>query len=393
MMVEQWLIEIVKGIGRFFLNPLFYWSIFLIFIVGYIRIQRERKYFGFKVFDVFTEWKNTWVISIVIGLIISMIMLGIGFVFSYEIILLLSIVMIILSLTFKLTLLSASYTIGITYILLLLSPLLLKYQTYLNIDIFSEVNFTGIIILMGIFLIVEGIMLRRIKREETLPMLTLGNRGFWIGQHHLKKLSVIPFLVLVPTGLITPFASFWPYFSIGGESYSLVLIPFLIGFDYVVQGSLPQEAAKKLAKSFYVLGLIIILIGIGSIFISWLSITAVLIAIIGREFINYKHRTEDKNNIAYFSQVASGLKVLSVIPGTPGYRLGILAGETIVKVNNQEINNTEDFYVSLQESGAYFKIAILDDANEVRFVQGALYEGDHHKLGLIFTETPHHMKS
>lgn len=393
MMVEQWLIEIVKGIGRFFLNPLFYWSIFLIFIVGYIRIQRERKYFGFKVFDVFTEWKNTWVISIVIGLIISMIMLGIGFVFSYEIILLLSIVMIILSLTFKLTLLSASYTIGITYILLLLSPLLLKYQTYLNIDIFSEVNFTGIIILMGIFLIVEGIMLRRIKREETLPMLTLGNRGFWIGQHHLKKLSVIPFLVLVPTGLITPFASFWPYFSIVGESYSLVLIPFLIGFDYVVQGSLPQEAAKKLAKSFYVLGLIIILIGIGSIFISWLSITAVLIAIIGREFINYKHRTEDKNNIAYFSQVASGLKVLSVIPGTPGYRLGILAGETIVKVNNQEINNTEDFYVSLQESGAYFKIAILDDANEVRFVQGALYEGDHHKLGLIFTETPHHMKS
>lgn len=388
-MLTQWLIELAKGVGMLFLNPLFYWIILLLFVVGYRRIQKERMYFGIKVFDLFSEGKNTWLMSILIGLIISLATVGIGFVFSIEMILLLSIVMIILSLTFKLSLLSASYTIGITYIVLFLSPLLLEYQTYVDVNLFSKTNFTGLVILLGVFLVVEAIMIGRTKREETYPALTLGNRGYWIGEHQLRKLTVIPFFVLVPTGLITPFASFWPYFSMGGESFSLILVPFLIGFDYTVRGSLPQEAAKKLSKSFYILGVIILALAIGSIYIPWLSMTAVFLAIIGREFINYKHRTHDREQIAYFSQVATGLKVLAVIPETPGHRLGILPGETIVKVNGAQINHAQEFYVALQESGAYFKIDILDDANEVRFVQGALYEGDHHKLGLIFTRSPY----
>lgn len=391
-MMESWLLELVKGIGKVFLNPLLYWSVLLVFIVGHRRIQQERIYFGFKIFDIFSEWKNTWMISIVLGLFISLFTVGIGLVFSYEMILLLSVVVIIMSLTFKLSMLSASYTIGITYILLLLSPLLLGSQTMIDPQLFAMTDFTSVVLLLGVFLIVEAILLGRVKREETFPTLSLSDRGVWIGQHHLKKLSVLPFFVLVPTGMITPFAAFWPYFTIGGESYSLLLVPFLIGFDYIVRGSLPQEAAKKLAKSFYVLGLVVIVLAVGSIYLSWLSMVAVLVAILGREYINYKHRTADKSKNAYFSQVESGLKVLAVTPGTPGDRLGILVGETIMKVNGQKINSVKEFYVALQESGAYFKIDIIDDANEVRFVQSALYEGDHHKLGLVFTGNPYRMK-
>lgn len=204
-----------------------------------------------------------------------------------------------------------------------------------------------------------------------------------------KKLSLIPFFVLIPSGMITPFAPFWPYFSVGDESYSIILIPFIIGFDYVVRGSLPQDAAQRISKSVYMLGLVVLLLALGSIYISWLSLIAILIAIIGREFINYKHRIDDKNSIPYFNPVAAGLKVLAIIPGTPGDRLGIHVGETILKVNNQEINSVQELYTALQESGAYFKIDVLNDENEVRFVQSALYEDDHHELGLIFAGEPY----
>ncbi len=389
IVVESWLIELLKGIGRVFLNPLLYWSFLLVFIIGYKRIQRERSHFGVKIFNVFSEWQNTWIVSILAGLFISLLTIGLGVVFSYETVLVMSIVVIVLSVTFRLTLLSASYTIGITYLLILLSPLLLKFQTFIDIDLFSMIDLTSLVILLGIFLMVEAILLRTVRREETFPELALSDRGIWVGQHHLKKLSVIPFFVLVPSGMITPFAPFWPYFSVGDESYSILLIPFIIGFDYIVRGNLPQDAAKKMSKSVSLLGLIVILLAIGSIYISWLSIIAVLIAIVGREFINYKHRVEDKSLLPYFNPVVTGLKVLAVIPGTPGDRLGILVGETIMKVNGQEIKNVQDFYIALQESGAYFKIDVLNDENEVRFVQGALYEGDHHELGLVFVGSPY----
>jgi len=388
-MVESWLTELLKGIGKVFLNPLLYWSFILIVIVGYKRIRQERKQFGVKIFDVFSEWKKTWIISLLAGLFISLLNLGLGIVLSYESILILGIVVILLSISFRLSLLSASYTMGITFLIVLLSPLLLQFQTFLGVKSFTEIDLTGIVILLSIFLFVEAILLNNVKREETFPELSMSDRGIWIGQHRLKKLSLIPFFVLIPSGMITPFAPFWPYFSIGDESYSIILVPFIIGFDYVVRGSLPQDAARRISKSVHILGLVILLLALGSIYISWLSLVAVLIAIIGREFINYKHRVEDKNAIPYFNPVAAGLKVLAVIPGTPGDRLGIQVGETILKVNNEEINSVQGLYTALQESGAYFKIDVLNDEGEVRFVQSALYEGDHHELGLTFAGEPY----
>lgn len=389
LVVEAWLLELLMGIGRVFLNPLLYWSFLLILIVGYRRIRRERNHFGVKIFNTLSESKNTWPLSILVGLLISLLTLGLGMVFSYETILVLSIVVIILSFTFRLTLLSASYTIGITFLVILLSPLLLKSQKVVDVQLFTGIDLTSLVILLGIFLFVEGILLRNVKREETFPELSLSDRGIWVGQHHLKKISVIPFFVLIPSEMITPIAPFWSFFSVGDESYSILLVPFIIGFDYVVRGSLPQDAARRISKSVSMLGFVVLLLAIGSIYIPWLSLVAVLIAIVGREFINYKHRIDDQGSLPYFNPVAAGLKVLAVIPGTPGDRLGILVGETILKVNGRVINSVQELYIALQESGAYFKIDVLDDENEVRFVQGALYEGDHHELGLIFAGEPY----
>src|SRR5699024_130286 len=100
-MVESWLTELLKGIGKVFLNPLLYWSFILIVIVGYKRIRQERKQFGVKIFDVFSEWKKTWIISLLAGLSISLLNLGLGIVLSYESILILGIVVILLSISFR----------------------------------------------------------------------------------------------------------------------------------------------------------------------------------------------------------------------------------------------------------------------------------------------------
>lgn len=383
-MVDWLFIELSKGIGRVFLNMLLYWSILLIILAGYRRIMRERKDFGFKIFDLFSEWKGTWGISIGSGLVISMITLGVGIVFTYETVLLLSIVVIILSLNYNLSLLSASYTIGVTYVLFLLAPKVLSSLSSDAHYLFSNPNFTGLVILLGLFLIVESLLLRKTKRNDTYPYLELSNRGALIGSHHIKKMSLIPFFVLIPSGLITPIAPFWPYFSLGEETYSLLLVPFIVGFNYVVTGSLPQKAAHRLSKRLLVLGLIVLFIAAGSVYLPWLSLFAVIVAILGRELINYKFRVEDKQKVPYFTQMEKGLKVLSVIPGSPADELDVLVGEVVIKVNGYPINNVDQFYESLQKNAAYFKLDILNDAGEVRFVQGALYEEDHHELGLIF---------
>lgn len=392
ILTEAWLIEIAKGIGMIFLNPLLYWSIFFVFIVGYRRVKKERMDFGIKVFDVFAEWKGTWMFSLLFGIVLSLITIGVGIVFSYETILLLCMVVILFSLTFKFTLLSASYTIGITYLMLLLLPFLLENQSYVKADLFSQTNFIGLAILLGIFLIAEAVLLFRVKRNESFPGLVLGNRGAWVGQHRIRKLSMIPFFTLVPAEVITPFAPFWPYFSIGESSYSLILVPFVIGFDFMIRGSLPKSAAATLAKATAFLGVIVLLMAVGGIYLFWLSFLSVVIAILGREYIRYRHNVNDRKGIPYFHQINNGLKVLGIIPGSPADRLKILSGETISKVNGKKVNSEAAFYLFLQDSGSFFKLEILDDAGEIRLLQSAFYEGEHHELGLLFTTEPYRNK-
>lgn len=390
-LVVSWSIELLKGIGKLFLNPLTYWSVFLMFLVGYKRIKVERKQFGLKLFESFSEWISTWKLSLFIGLFISLITIGGGMVFSYDTIILLGIVTIILSLTFNYSMLSPSYTIGFTFILILLSPLILEKQSFINQELFTGVNFTSLAVLLGLFLFIEAILLMRTERNATYPELVLSERGVWIGQHRLKKLSIIPFFVIVPSGLITPFAPFWPFFDIGGESYGLLLIPFLLGFNHVVRGALPQLSAKKLAKSMTFLAFLVLVIALGSIYepLSWFSIIAVIIAILGREFINFKHRINDKEVSDYFQPIDDGVKVLGVIQNSPADRLGILVGEKIVKVNSQKIYDRNQFYNCLSDTSVNFKLEIIDDAGEMRYVQSSLYEGDHHELGIIFASKPY----
>ncbi|WP_164668104.1 PDZ domain-containing protein [Virgibacillus doumboii] len=391
-MAEAWLIEAAKGLGRLFLNPLLYWVFILVLLAGYRRIRKERLNFGFKLFDVFSEWKNTWAVSVISGVLISLAIVGAGMVFSYETILLLCLVTIVLSLTLRFTLLSASYTVGITYLILLFMPYLLEYQNVIDTELFGKTNFTGLSLLLAIFLLVESILLKRSSRNSTFPDLELGRRGIWIGSHHIKKLALIPFFVVIPSGLITPFAPFWPYFSLNGGTYSLLLVPFLIGVDHIVKASLPEKAANRLARSIQILSLFVLLFAVGSIYISWLSLGAVVVGIIGREFINYRHRLAENEKSSYFNRTEHGLKVLAIIPGTPADRLGILVGETIKKVNGRKISSMNEFYYALQDSGAFFKLEIVGDNGEVRFVQSALYEEDHHELGVITTDNRYREK-
>ena len=387
--MDIWLMELAKGIGRFFLNPLLYWAVILLILAGMRRMKRERKNFGIKVFDVFSEWKGTWILSVVSGIIISGIALGTGLVFTYETILLLCFVIFMLSLTLNFTMLSASYTIGLSCILLLFLPFILKNQTYVNPDFFSDTNFTGLILLLGLFLIIEAFLLGRVKDNESYPVLELGNRGAWTGQLHARKIALIPFFVLIPSGMISPFAAYWPYFSINQETYSLLLVPFLLGFDHIIKSDLPRSSAVKLAKRTALLGVLVILLAIGSDYLPWLSFAAIFIAITGKEYINYNHRMKDRKKANYYHQTRNGLKILAVIPGTPADRLGILVGETVIKLNGQKINSTGEFYQALQASGASFKLDLLDYNNEIRFVQGALYQGEHHNLGILFTTEPY----
>lgn len=54
----EWLVEIGLGILRVTWQPLLYAAIIFAFWTGYKRIEKERKQFGHRIFEITAEWKK-----------------------------------------------------------------------------------------------------------------------------------------------------------------------------------------------------------------------------------------------------------------------------------------------------------------------------------------------
>ena len=387
-LIEFWLIEVVKSIVKIFYNPLFYWFFIFIFIVSLRRIKRERKLFGIKIFNMFAEWKGTILISLFSGLVLSFVTIGMGFVFNYDLIFILVISTILVSLTFNLNYLSAVYTIGLTYVIMLFLPIF-EGKFNLSIILPTSAQFTQLSVLLGLFLIIEAILIRKLKINQISPDLKLSNRGVWVGGLDVNKAAMIPLFIFIPSDTLGLISDLWPYFNVGETQYSLLLIPFVIGFNYQITGEHLYDAKDKIAKKTFFLGVFITILAVTSIYIPVLSFIAIIVALIGKEFIsiNYKMNSKKKNN--YYGPLNKGLRILAILPGSPADRLNLYVGETIVRINNEEINSKEDFYRALQHKSASFRLNVLNKDGEVRFVSGSRYEQEDHNLGLIFPGTPH----
>ena len=382
------LLEFIKGFGRFFLNPIVYWIIVLMIMSSYDRIKKERYYFLFETSRLASETKQTIRLTIIASILLAFLTLGVGVALTYEIIILLMGITLILSITYRLSALSASYTLGLTYIILQFLP-----ESSAMMQKTTSLTLSSLALLIGLLLLLESIMFLRMKGNDFYPSLVHSRRGRWYGLQHLKRLAIIPLITLVPSGTLTPFGDFWPYFTIADQSYSLFVFPVLIGFHHVVTGELPQHAARKLGQLIMSLASLVIIFSLLSIQLPGLSFVAVIIAISGRFLIHWQYYKKDVQRPPIFIENDRTVKILGLIHDSPAEKLGFFIGETIQKVNGKRITSVAQFdqLLKINEGLVTFEVVGID--NKVRQIDNNRYVGDRLDLGILLTARPYSLQA
>ena len=121
-MVQEWMMELLKGFGRLLLNPVFYYLFILAAILGVSRVKRERKNFHVRAENAYFELKQLLPLGLAAGLVLSILMVGAGLVIPIEFIIFTSALTILWSLTTKVRLLSPIYTVGFAFFATLFFP-------------------------------------------------------------------------------------------------------------------------------------------------------------------------------------------------------------------------------------------------------------------------------
>lgn len=381
-MVENWLLELLWAIGRFFIHPLFYLFFLISFMYGMLRIKRERSSFHIRVQDIYDEMKFTYTKGLLMGLFVSIAIFALGLSLPFGTVVILAIITAVLSFTLQLRWLSTAFTIGLTLLAVAFMPD--RLESFF-VD-FSGTSLAFLSILAGILLVAEGILVMRTAHQNTSPFLKTSTRGLPIGIHQANRTWMLPLLLLVPGGDLTSSLTWWPVLSINGEPFLLLVIPFFLGFSQRVQGSLPKESINITGQRVMWLGVITLVLAAGSIWWTPLAFIAVGIAMVGREFITIRQRMNDASAAFYFSKRDHGLMILGILPQSPAEKMNLKVGEIIMKVNGYSVHTVDEFYQALQKNRAFCKLEVIGFNGEIRFDQRALYDGEHHELGILFVQ-------
>lgn len=387
-MVELWLLEVVKGFGKLFLHPVLYLSMFFAIMTGYYRVKRERRDFNTRLLDGYHDTRVLLSYGIVLGLLFSVVTVGAGVVIPFAGIMLIGLVSILFALTSRFQLMSATMTVGFSYFILVAVdyfqwdiPYVNTYVENLDVGLLSS-----IVVLLGVLTMIEGSLIRLNGWKHTSPRLLKSARGLKVGAHQGKKLWLVPMFVPIPTGSLTLPFEWWPVFTLGTETYSLLCVPFLLGFQQLVKSTLPEVAIKHTGYRVFWLGAFVLTLAVAGIWAPMFSIGAVVVAVGGRAWIAYRYRISEDSKPYFFKRQPKGVMILGILPASPARKLTLEVGEIVLKVNGVEVNTERAFYEALQKNGAYCKLEVLGTNGENRFTQGALYEGDHHELGIIFAD-------
>ncbi|MBD8071458.1 PDZ domain-containing protein [Bacillus sp. PS06] len=385
-MVIEWLVEIVKGIGRFFLHPLLYYFMFMSLLMGYIRIKRERFDFHGRIYDIFHEFKSLLTGGLVLSLIFSVMMVGAGLAIPFGSIVLIAVFTILLGAIGRVRFLIPSYVIGLSFFGMILLSQIEGQSGWIG-QIFTDLQETSlpaVSMLVSLLLIVEGILIVKKGHVGTSPRLINSKRGLKVGSHVSDKLWLVPLFLLIPGEGIAVFFEWWPVFTMGGEAYSFFLVPFGVGYSQSYKGMLPKEGAHFIGKRTIALGVFLTAVSVASVWYPVVAIMAVAFAMIAREVINFQYKIMDDTKPFLYSKQNDGIFILGIIPHSPAAKMGLQIGEVITKVNGLKVSNEKDFYQSIQKNSAFCKLEVKGLNGEINFAQAALYEGQHHELGILF---------
>ncbi|WP_394188725.1 PDZ domain-containing protein [Paenisporosarcina quisquiliarum] len=382
-MMQEIGLELLKGIGKLFLNPLVYITVVFAVLLGYVRVKRERRSFRTRILWGWTEVKRLVADTWLFALILSVISIATGLTVTMDWILAFSVASILLVVLYV-------YQIG--------SPIFAAALAILAMGLGYSFSFIGfdwnpadnwmvvavsVGVLIGAVVFVEGWMIRKEGAHSASPILEKSSRGMNAAVYLSKRLWLLPILVLVPGDVISTYAPYWPQITIGQDAFGLVLLPVVIGFAQKARRTLPVYFYPVVGKAVMVVGVSVVVIALIGIWMPIFGVISLAVGVVSRLGVWLYFSMKERQGSYAVSPHNLGVMIAGVLPDSPADKMGLVVGECIRKVNGLSVTNERDLYEAIQINAAHCRLEVLDHQGEVRLRQHVIYRHDHHRLGLL----------
>ncbi|WP_211749568.1 PDZ domain-containing protein [Paenibacillus sp. Marseille-Q4541] len=330
--------------------------------------------------------------GILMGIVISILYLFLGIQLSWQGVMLIWVTSFILML-FRVRYLNTVYAISILGLIQWIIGFINNWQPegwigsiILEIE---RLDISALLVLSAVLHLFHALIVRLQRGQGSSPVYFEGKRGKLVGGYQMQYFIPIPLMLLVPaisgSGATLPWN---PAFTGGTGEFMLFGLPLLIGFGEMTKSMLPEEKVSLTSKRIFLYGVVLLVLGLLSMWWSPISIVAIVFAFLGHEALVWISSYEEENRSPIYVHPKQGLQILAILPGSPAEELGMAPGEVIYKVNGQIIQSPADLHRGLRMNPAFCKLEVRNINGESKFLQRAIYEGEHHQLGALLAPDP-----
>jgi hypothetical protein len=385
-----------KAVIQLFAHPFYYLGILFIVLQYRIQIQLERKLFHTRLHSLFGEIWRVLLWGWIAGIAASLAMAAVGAAVRMEAVLLIWLLALVLML-FRVRFLCFAYSIGIVgvmHALLSLTAWRPAQETAAQaVDALVSLHMPSLLALVAVLHLLEAVLMYAQGSRMAVPLFLQGKRGKIIGGYSIRGFWPVPLFLLVPLSSGgSSFSMPWtPWFAadLPLTGWTFLTFPVIIGFSAETVSELPRDKVKTSATQLAVYGLAALLLAlIAQFWPIFVGISSMLVVLLHEAVILLGGRRENSKAPLYVHH-AKGLRVLGVLPGTPAAEMGIQPGEIIHRVNGVKVRSKEELHHALSVNPAFCKLEVINRQGESKFLQRAIFSGEHHQLGIILAPDEH----
>ena len=395
---------ILHNIKLLLLNPIIYIVLLLVYWQYHRIALNERKMHSVRIHSAVEQTLVSVGYGILGGLFASALLLVLGVILNpYDMIYVWAVALLLALINIRY--LCFSYATGILGVI---SWLTVIWPAGGNLPVFehlwegiAKLNVPVIIALVAVLHLTEALLIWLHAAKKASPAFISDKRGKIVGGFSMQKIWFLPLFVIVAidpvatggvidsmarsSGTIT-FPEWWPLLpisSIVGLLLMMLPIPAVLGYGEIAISRTPSQKSRQTALYLAVYSVLLLALALISSYSPWLLLLASLFSAIAHEAIITFGKRKEMLDVPLFGNPPRGIRILHIIKDTTADKLGLQAGEVIIKVNGMEINNRSDLHIALSLQPVYVKMEVENLDRQIKFVHTPLYQGEHHSLGMI----------
>lgn len=333
---------ITKSIPYVFLNPLFWFVVFLVWLQYKRTVEMEEKLFGRYINSLREQTVTALLYGLIGGIVGSFLLIFVGVSITnvgIHIAWLLALFLMLIHPRF----ICFSYAGGI----LSLVSLIFGYP---------KIDVPGLMAIVAILHFVEGVLVYTNGYKQPTPIFMKEEEYGIVGGFSLQKFWPLPLMILLtvvaeelPKEVIN-MPEWWPLVrpspDIVGKNFFYMMFPIVAGLGYgdISLTRFPEKKAKISALNLGIFSTILLILSILASRINIFKYAASIFAPLAHEFLIFYGRGIEKKNKPIFIPPEKGELVLDVFPNSPAKKMGLKKGDIITALNGISINNKEDIY-------------------------------------------------